>query len=218
MRNGRIRRRIVLCVIGLGCCFALAGPAWSAPYTADKIVPLPPPNPNYTNTDSGTIILGEGLQDYTVVVENQWRLDHWKEWMIVYTITPLNPNNWLADLHVDYSLLVDPNPELPLFDILMEGGQPALWQTYYATNNSPMPLSWTAEGYPFSVNPISIDPREADLVINTLPFWWNPQWVSLEFSGSNVQIDYVFVDWCIPEPSALGVLALAGLGVLRRRR
>ncbi|MCC7204151.1 MAG: PEP-CTERM sorting domain-containing protein [Phycisphaeraceae bacterium] len=217
MRKEVIRFRFVRYAVAVGMFMVLTGPAWAVPYIADKIVPLPPPNPNYTNTDSGTVIFGPAQDDYIVEVQNDLRLDHWKEWMIVYTITPLEPV-WIADLHVDYSLLVDPVPPQPLFDILIEGGQSAFWQTYYATNSSPMPLSWTVVGYPFSVNPVSIDPREADLVIDTMPFWWNPEWVSLEFSGANVRIDYQFIDWCVPEPATLGVLALAGLALLGRRR
>ncbi|MCC7409914.1 MAG: PEP-CTERM sorting domain-containing protein [Phycisphaeraceae bacterium] len=218
MEKRVIRCRLARWAVGVGFGLALAGPAWAVPYTADKIVPLPPPNPQYTNIDSGTIIFGPGQEEYIVEVENNLRLDHWKEWMIIYTITPLTPDNWLADLHVDYSKIVDPGPPEPWFDLLLEGSQYAFWQTYYGGSSSPVPLSWTVVGYPFTVNPISVDPQQADLVIDTMPFWWNPEWVSLEFSGANVQIDYTFIDWCVPEPSALGVLALAGLGVLRRRR
>ena len=57
----------------------------------------------------------------------------------------------------------------------------------------------------------------AHLTIDTMPFDWNPEWVSLEFYGQNVQVEYEFIDFCIPEPGTLSLLALGAL-VLKRRK
>ncbi|MCC7147342.1 MAG: PEP-CTERM sorting domain-containing protein [Phycisphaeraceae bacterium] len=204
--------------VALLVLLAVAGSAWALPYSADEIVPLPAPNPNYTNAASGTVILGAYPDEYIIMVENELRFDHWKEWMIIYTITPLEPNDWLADLHVDYSMLINPGGGPPLFENLQMGLDTAFWQTYYGGTGSLMPLTWTVVGFPNTVVPLKVNPLQADLVVCTDPFNWNPEWVSLEFGGANVRIDYQFVDWCIPEPGSLALLAVAGLGWMVRRR
>jgi len=206
---------LAFCGIALMAC-----PVMGTPYTADEIIPLPdPPSPDYTNYASGTVTLGEYPDDYIIMVENELEYCNWKEWVITYTFTPTDEEDWLADLHVDYSFQVGEEP--PEFDHLTIGEATAFWQTAYFHQDSepPPPETWTAVGYPFSIGePLMVDPQQADVVINTDPFCYNPEWVSLEFGGGNVQVGYTFYDWCIPEPTTLSLLALGSLLVARRRR
>lgn len=198
----------------------MAYPVIGTPFPADEIILLPdPPSPEYTNHAEGTVTLEAPPDDYIIMVENVLDYCNWKEWIITYTFTPTD-EDWLADLHVDYAFQV-PGEDPPLFDHLTIGTDTAFWQTAYFTESSepPPPDTWTAVGYPFSIGePLKVDPSQADLVINTDPFCYNPEWVSLEFEGGNVQVGYTFYDWCIPEPTTLALLALGSLLVARRRR
>ena len=212
-----LKQSVVLAFCGIAL---VACPVMGEPYSADEIIPLPdPPSPDYTNYASGTVTLGPYPAGYIIMVENELNYDHWKEWVITYTFTPTDPEDWLADLHVNYSFRVNPGEEPPLFDNLVIGEDTAFWQTAYFNQDNPPPETWTAVGYPFSIGePLMVDPAQADLVINTDPFNYNPEWVSLEFGGGNVQVGYTFYDWCIPEPATLSLLALGALLGARRRR
>lgn len=206
--------RIILAV----CCVALlSGAAFATTFEPNKTVGLPvPPNPGYTNADSGTITLTTG-NPYISVVQNTLNMDHWKEWWIKYTITILDPQaDWLADFHIDYSHKL-PFPE-NMWERDMIDPHEAFFQTYYAKRSSPQPLVWVAVGYPSSIGqPLKVNPQNADAVIDTLPFDYNPEWVSLDFVGTNVQVSYEFYDWCIPEPASLSLLGLGAMALLRRR-
>ncbi len=228
-------QRSLLFSLGV-CILALALPVMADPYPADEIIPLPvPPNPEYTNTASGTLVFGSENPAYTVMVENELILQNWKEWIIQYTITPLNPEDWWFDPHVDYGFRVNPGEEPPLFDrCQMEAINPttgqmqlysAWWDTLVTGSGSAPPTTtvWTAAGFPFANQSAGLFVMSSplgpiDYLIDTYPFDFNPEWVSLEFAGRNVQIDYVFYDWCVPEPTTVGLMLLGSAIIIRRRR
>jgi hypothetical protein len=185
-------------------------------FVPDKTVPLPAPNPNYTNTDSGTVLLTGNA--YNVIVQNEYNLLHWKEWLIHYDITIVDPQlPYLVDLHIDYC---HPVAGTPYYQWDQMGIQNAFWQTYYGKDTSPMPLSWTAAGYPLALPgpPLRVNPQQANLVVDTSPFTYNPEWVSLHFEGINATVQYSFFDWCIPEPATLALLGMGASAMLRRRQ
>jgi hypothetical protein len=66
---------------------------------------------------------------------------------------------------------------------------------------------------------IDIPQEGSHLVFDwTIPDY-NPEWVSIDIYGYNIVVtNGVIVHECVPEPSALALLALGGLAVLRRRR
>jgi len=202
-------------VFMLVCIVGAASQATALPYGADEVILLPPPNPDHTNTASGRVVPVEN-DPYVIMVENEFKLENWKEWIITYNITILNPNDWFADLHVDYSHLVSENPQEWENDVC--GTATAIWNTYYGSQASPAPLTWTVVGYPGQIQPLKVDPSQADDWIDTNPFDYNPEWVSLHFEGYNVEIDYEFTDWCIPEPASLSLLGLGLAALIRRRR
>jgi hypothetical protein len=205
----------VACIVAV-----MAGPVLGIPYSADKVVPLPAPNPYYTNTDSGCITLDNGEQ-YIVQVENEFVPRNWKEWYIQYCITPLDPAQpWTADFHINYSHMISMEPALWDNDVV--GESTAFWQTYYGGGGGGSGGAvFVAVGYPFITGlPFKVNPQNANLVINTLPFDYNPEWVSLDFAGDNIQVSYSFTDWCIepPEPASLALLSIGAVALLRRRR
>lgn len=225
-------------VLSLVCVAVIAGPAMAYPvtgvlYDADAIVPLPvPPNPEYTNYTSGRIdamnYTSDNPLDYTIVVENELDPIRWKEFLYQLTIVQYNPEDYVMDFHIDFST-TNPawyeDPQQPQF--LCE----AYWQTLIAGTPNPAPASWTVVGYPGNNSKAPISPVLAlagpqidqwiDLMLppfdGTKYYDWNPQWVSLEFSGYGFAVDYDFTDWCIPEPASLALLGIGAVTLLRRK-
>jgi len=216
--------RTITLIGGIVCCALLIpGTVLGVPYPADRVVPLPvPPSPDYTNHDQWGFDLPGGT--YTVQVENTLDFTHWKEWSLMLSVAPIVQGQpWFADFHINYSHQVQAEPALWENDVISTplGPKTAIWQSYYHSW-SPEPIGgeiFTVVGYPFLPGlPTKVDPQNANLVVDTLPFDYNPQWVSLEFEGSNVMVHYIFTDWCIPEPATLALAGLGGLLIQRRRR
>ena len=218
----------LMCVLCL--TLAVACVSQGVPYQADEIVFLPgTPYPDHTNEARGIVEFGQEPGDYTVMVENELKLENWKEWVIKYTITPLNPESWYFDPHIDYSIMVDPAQPIEdsWFDriqMTIPGTQTlttAWWDVgYFGSPSSPSEtFVWYAAGFPHNVlgagQYVSSIISKPDVTIDTWPFDWNPEWVSLEFAGANVLVEYEFVDWCVPEP---GSVCLLGLGCLFFRK
>jgi hypothetical protein len=211
------------------CVPAMAYPITGSVYDADKVVYLPDvPYPDCTNRDSGSIDAMLNSQqapmDYTVVVENEYSLTRWKEFLYQLTFTQLNEQDSFMDFHVDFSKS-NPNPEEPPF--ICE----AYWNTLYAGTGSLPPLTWTIVGYPGN-NPLAPQSPVLDLAgayngymdlmlppyDGTSYYDWNPEWVSLSFYGWGFAVDYDFTDWCIPEPATMTLLGLGAVALLRRKR
>lgn len=51
-----------------------------------------------------------------------------------------------------------------------------------------------------------------------IPVAYNPGWISIDIKGYNVRVSGDICHECVPEPTTLGLVALGGLAVLRRRR
>jgi len=219
----------LVCMAGTAMGYPITG----SYYDADQIVYLPSdPYPDCTNKTSGTIDArqydsGNPL-DYTIVVENEFDPLRWKEFLYDLTITQYNPDDYLIDFHIDFSM-TNPawyeDPEQPRFYC------EAYWQTLIAGSPNPCPPTWRVVGWPGN-NPQA--PQSS--VLQGIPIWdqwidlmlppfdgteyydWNPEWVSLEFYGYGFAVDYDFTDWCIPEPATMSLLGLGALALLRRRR
>ena len=220
------------------CCVALLGaPVWGYPitgstYDADEIVLLPVvPTPNYTNYAFGTID-ATGTQgyddgnflDYTIVIENIFRQDAWKEILFDLSNIQVEFDSWL-EIHVDFSMTNpawENDPQQPQFYC------EAFWDV---TPPAQPPLDWKVVGFPGNNPnaPLKLDPLDvafADVVLDwMLPpydgssyYDWNPEWASLEFYGYGFSLDYELTDWCVPEPATLSLLALGSLVFCRRRR
>ncbi|MHC4294761.1 MAG: PEP-CTERM sorting domain-containing protein [Planctomycetota bacterium] len=224
---------VVVCISVLGAS-AMGGPVTGDYYDADKIVYLPvPPNPNYTNYDSGSIdAMNNNCEepfDYTIVIENKWDPDRWKEFLFDLTLTGLYVEDYFIDIHVDFSSTnLDPcYPEQFYCE--------ALWNVFYATYPDSLPAggAWRVIGLPSTKPsaPQGLDPAligTEDLLVDyQLPehhplevpyFDWNPEWVSLTFYGWGFAGTYEFTDWCVPEPATLSLLALGGVFLVKRRR
>jgi len=235
----------LICFVAAGT--AVGYPIRGSLYDADEIIVLPPPNPDYTNYASGTIDASnntsENPLDYTIVVENDLNFDNWKEWLydLTYTYANQEPNGYHADFHIDYSVI---NPEWDGTPATPQFLCTDYWGLGYPAVPQPgeMPLSWRTVGFPLMrpdengtyTQPVKVNPADpsvnAYLDMEVPPwdepqgddfdeyFWWNPEWVSLEFYGWGFVVDYEFTDWCIPEPMTVSLLALGGIALLRRRR
>lgn len=46
---------------------------------------------------------------------------------------------------------------------------------------------------------------------------YNPEWVSIDVRGQDVEVSGCIIHNCIPEPATLGLLALSAVALLRRR-
>lgn len=207
----------------------LAGAAFGQ-YQADKYVPLPlEPNPLYpdaTNWDSGNLyLIDQYPEPYVVILENELNYNNWKEWILDLYITPDNPNDWGLEVHVDYSFRANPGEEPPLYQ------QINYWDVLITGSDYNPVSEWTVVGAPGNIPPLKIDPQAPDVDyycdMEIPPFGepyeffdYNPEFISLEFTtmgSSGVTVSYDLVDWCIPEPASLSVLALAATVLLRRR-
>lgn len=73
-----------------------------------------------------------------------------------------------------------------------------------------------------SYGPLPVEEIPHDLGWNTTVYYWEirPNPVDEFFTlGGDILVDQLVIDtWCIPEPSTMAMLAIAGLGLLRRRR
>ena len=234
-------KKLVFISIIVGMCLAapvVGYPITGSLYDADEIVYLPvPPNLDYTNHASGTIdASGYGINnplDYTIVVENKLDYTRWKEFLYDLTFTSVNPLSSGMDFHIDFSIT---NPAW-----LIDSMQPqflcqAYWGTLIAGTPSPPaalpPPTWRVVGWPGNNQqaPVELTAQQiasADYIIDLgltshhplgVPCYdWNPEWVSLSFSGYGFILDYEFTDWCVPEPTTILLLGLGSL-LLRRRR
>lgn len=215
------------------CAPAVAYPIAGSAYDADEVVPLPvPPSTEYTNQTSGRIDAlnyNEGNPlDYTIVVQNEFSLERWKEFLYELTNIQCNPADCFMDFHVDFS---STNPAW-----LVDQGEPrflceAYWNTLYAGSGALPPMTWTVVGYPGDnaqapLSPVLSLAGQVDYYMDlqlppydkTTYYDWNPEWVSLSFYGWGFALDYRFTDWCIPEPATLTLVGLGAALLLKRRR
>jgi len=66
---------------------------------------------------------------------------------------------------------------------------------------------------------IPIDPVTGEGAwAGTLPVPYNPEWISIDLRGFDFTITGCIVHDCVPEPATMGLLALGGLAVIRRKR
>lgn len=154
----------------------------------------------------------------------------WKEFVYDLINIQVNQQDYGMDFHVDFSIT---NPEWEIDPSNPQFLCEAYWGTLIAGSPDPAPLSWRVLGFPGN-NPNA--PQSVlqgllgteDYLLNLqltenhplgVPFYdWNPEWVSLSFSGWGFTLEYQFADLCIPEPATLCLLLLGGLAMLNRRR
>ena len=84
-----------------------AYPISGSMYDPDEIIYLPvPPNPEYTNYTSGSIdamaYTSDTPFDYTIVVQNEFDLNRWKEFLYRLTNIVYSDNGAAMDFHLDF--------------------------------------------------------------------------------------------------------------------
>ena len=234
--------KLVFISIIVAMCMAVPAmgyPITGSIYDADEIVPLPAPNPNYTNYAQGTIDASNPIYndengyashfDYTILVENELDPLRWKEFLMDLTFTYVAPNPWI-ELHIDFS------KTNPAWEIDPGNNPQFICEAYwgYGPVNPPLPGStWRAIGFPVN-NPNAPQSLMVQSALGTendlidlglsanhplgVPYYdWNPEWVSLSFHGYGFTVDYDFIDWCIPEPSSMLLIGTALLALFRKK-
>ena len=223
---------VVLVLLLVAFCGLCAGSA--VDYATGNIVPLPQsPYTDCTNKDAATLVFDDvsiaNDATYISAVENTLETKNWKEWLIIYSITP-TAADWYIDLKVDYCTLVDNSGDEYLFardaiDYPTGETVTALWDTLSSSSTQltddmsyiGYPSTTTGAGMYAKAKLDTLQSNTPDVIVDTCPFNWNPAWVSLEFTGKNVEVSYEFYDWCVPEPGTLAFLALGALTFMRRR-
>ena len=69
-------------------------------------------------------------------------------------------------------------------------------------------------GIDVPINPVTGEGRWS----GRLPVPYNPEWISIDIRGYDYTITGTLVHECVPEPATMGLLALGGLAVIRRKR
>ena len=162
---------------------------------------------------------GTGYNDGTGEFGTPWYYydsGWWNQW---FYNAPYDPNRWKI---IDFGFDIMPlDPDLDSYFEVVVNWSTGAWSDL-GLGRPPLPGDLPEDEYIGRSDPLIesffIDPAGEHFDFHYEIWDFNPEWVSIDVWGWNLQImNGYFFHECVPEPGSLTLLALAGLLALRRR-
>ena len=158
-------------------------------------------------TDTAWEQPGTGQKWFNYLQDGGW----WNEWF--YDDPPMPPP-WYKVIEYDLCVIEGPDPSAGSVEIAIN------WSTMlYPENPLEPPLPPTYDNPDYVMREVIYAGEACEVLSGTfiIPDY-NPEWISIDVRGYDVQIIGCIEHTCIPEPATLGLILVGGLALIRRKR
>jgi len=223
-------RKTVLALFGMALLVWVAGPAAADPWMIDSFFDVfyqdgtvaPPPESGGTGYDGN----GDGHGDWVYYPNtgwtNQWfynaplDMTRYKEIYYDIQIDPLDPGMpSQLTLVVNWSSPLYPNGTgAPPLDMIEDPPGSGLYRPIALTEEE----EWIVRDVELWYGPVpAAGVRLTNVGMAPIYVPYNPEWVSVDIMGYNLDMSGTIWHACLPEPASVVLLSLASLALIRRR-